>query len=68
MAVKAVGNPNDATTSFSNKKMITLVALPGAYSPGRGIWSGVEKSSKTGQGKKSLISTFVCFLTAAAKV
>ena len=27
-----------------------------------------EKSSKTGENKKSLISTFACFLTATAKV
>ena len=27
-----------------------------------------EKSSKTGQGKKSLISTFACFLTAISRV
>ena len=39
-----------------------------AYSPMLDIWSGLERSSKTGQGKKSLISTFACFLTATAKV
>ena len=27
-----------------------------------------EKSSKTGQGKKSLISTFACFLTGISRV
>ena len=32
------------------------------------IWNKLEKSSKTGQGKKSLMSTFACFLTATAKV
>ena len=31
-------------------------------------WNKLEESSKTGQGKKSLISTFACFLTATAKV
>ena len=31
-------------------------------------WNKMGKSSKTGRGKKSLISTFVCFLTAAAGV
>ena len=36
--------------------------------PGQNIWNKVEKSSKTGQVKKSLISTFACFLTAIAKV
>ena len=40
----------------------------GGYNPGRGIWSGMGRSSETGQGKKSLICTFACFLTAAAKV
>ena len=38
------------------------------YNPGRGIWSGVERSGKTGQGKESLISTFACYFTAAAGV
>ena len=36
------------------------------YNPGQNIWNKIEKSSKTGQGKKSLISTFACFLTATA--
>ena len=36
--------------------------------PGQSIWNKIEKSSKTGQGKKSLISTFPCLLTATAKV
>ena len=39
-----------------------------AYNPGQYIWNRIEKSSKTGQDKKSLISTFECFLTATAKV
>ena len=39
-----------------------------ADDPGQNIWDKIEKSSKTGQGKKSLISTFTCFLTATAKV
>ena len=38
------------------------------YNPGQNIWNRIEKSSKTGQDKKSLISTFACFSTAAAKV
>ena len=38
------------------------------YNPGQNIWHKIEKSSKTGQDKKSLISTFACFLTATAKV
>ena len=38
------------------------------YNPGRGIWNRIERSSKTGQGKKTLTSTFASFLTATAKV
>ena len=36
--------------------------------PGQNILNKIEKSSKTGQDKKSLITTFACFLTAIAKV
>ena len=32
------------------------------------IWNKLEKLSKTGQDKKSLIFTFACFLTATANV
>ena len=39
-----------------------------AYNPMQNIWNKLEKSSKIGQDKKSLISTFGCFLTATAKV
>ena len=38
------------------------------YNLGQNIWNKREKSSKTGQGKKSLIYTFPCLLTAIAKV
>ena len=38
------------------------------YNPGKNIWKKIEKSGKTGQGKKSLISTFARFLTATAKL
>ena len=31
------------------------------YNPGQNIWNKIEKSSKTGQEKKSLKSTFACF-------
>ena len=41
---------------------------PSTYNPGQNIWNKIDKSSKTGQDKKSLISTFACFLTATAKV
>ena len=38
------------------------------YNPGQNICNRMEKSSKTGQDKESLISTFACFLTATAGV
>ena len=38
------------------------------YNPEQKFWNKLEKFSKTGQEKKSLISTFACFLTAIAKV
>ena len=39
-----------------------------SHNPGQNISNKIEKSSKTGQDKKSLISTFACSLTAIAKV
>ena len=36
--------------------------------PGQNIWTKLEKSSKTGQEKESLVSAFACFLTAICKV
>ena len=38
------------------------------YNPDQIILNKIEKSSKTGQDKKSSISTLVCFLTAIVKV
>ena len=38
------------------------------YNPAQNIWNKIEKSNKTGQDKKSLTSTFACFLTATATV
>ena len=38
------------------------------YNHGQNIWHEIDKTNKTGQKKKSLISTFACFLTAIAKV
>ena len=35
-----------------------------AYGPGLGILGGVGRSGGTRRGKRSLISTFACFLTA----
>ena len=39
-----------------------------ACNPMQNIWNKLEKFSKTGQDKKSFISTFACFLTATAIV
>ena len=39
-----------------------------SYNPRQNIWNKIEKPSKTGQVKKSLISTFACFSTAIAIV
>ena len=38
------------------------------YSPGRGIWSGIEKSSKPERVRKRLVFTSACFWGAIAKV
>ena len=40
---------------------ITKTASPRSCSPEQNIWNKIEKSRKTGQGKKSLISIFACF-------
>ena len=37
------------------------------YNPGQNISNKMEKFSKTGQKNKSLVSIFVCILTAIAK-
>ena len=50
------------------KTIMRAPFLAGAYNPRRDIWDGMERSVKTGQGKKSLISTFACLLTAIARV
>ena len=46
----------------------SITMLMGTYNPMQNICNKLEKSSKTGQDKKSLISTFRCFLTATAKI
>ena len=38
------------------------------YNPMQGIWNRLGGLGKAGRGKKRLISTFACFLTATAKV
>ena len=45
-----------------------MVDIGETYNPGQNIWNKVEKFSKIGKDKKSLIPTFACFLTAAGKV
>ena len=39
-----------------------------SYNPGQNIWNKIEKSSKIGQDKKSLRSTFALFVGTRAKV
>ena len=46
----------------------TLIIPLQPYNPSKNIRKKIEKFSKTGQGKKSLIPTFACFLTATAEV
>ena len=54
--------------NYGNMKYVKIELIfqgqPAPHNPGQNIWNKIEKSSKTGQGKKSLISTFACFLTA----
>ena len=60
---------------MTRNTLITFIVLP--WSPQVTFWVStilgkifckIEKSSKTGQEKKSFISTFACFLTAIANV
>ena len=51
---------------INNKSEITCLGY--SYNPGQNIWNKIEKSSKTGQDKKSLTSAFLCSFTAIAKV
>ena len=44
-----------------------IIQLRG-YSPGQGIWSGMYRLGKAGQGKRGLVSLFPCFLGAIAEV
>ena len=54
---------SDITINF----WITKTASHRSCSPEQNICNKIEKSRKTGQDKKSLISIFACFLTAIAK-
>ena len=40
----------------------------GSDNPGQNIWNKMEKTIKTGQEKKSLVSFFACLLIAISKV
>ena len=55
LSLKETGPSQDQKLVFSRK-------------PRQNIWNKIEKSSKAGQLKKSLLSTFACFWTAIAKV
>ena len=59
-----VTQTNSLSSVFSPFSFVSLCF----YNPEQNIWNKEEKSSKTGHHKKSLISTFACFLTAIAKV
>ena len=49
-------------------KICKFKVKSGTYNHPQNVWHKIEKSSKMGQEKESLISTFTCFLTAIAKV
>ena len=55
--------------SIEESKFSSLVlSLICFYNLGQNIWNKLEKYSKPGQDKKSLMPTFACFLTIIAKV
>ena len=56
--MERVGGKFSSARFWSHKNSILNMS---SYNPGQDIWGKVEKSSKIGQGKKSLISTFACF-------
>ena len=49
------------------KNLVLYVCSSDTYNPGQSIWNKIEKSSKTGHDKKSLISTLAYFLTVTDK-
>ena len=55
------GNTNTAAEELVSSESIA------SYNPMQNTWNKPGKSSKTGQDKKSMISTFACFLTATAE-
>ena len=50
------------------QKILTSLFKSQFHKPTQNIQHKIKKSSKTAQDKKSLISTFACFLTALAKI
>ena len=56
------------TPQIGLHKLTNIIFITITHNPGQNIWNKIEKSKKIGQDKKSLISTFACFLTAIAKV
>ena len=51
--------------ALNRVKLVTFINI---YNPGQNTCSKIEKSSKTEQDKKSLISAFAFFFTAITKV
>ena len=58
----------DERTGSPNYFLVKKHSFGIAYNLGQNIWNKMEKSSKTGQEKKSMVSILTCFLTAFAKV
>ena len=60
----------DLPQSFKTNGKLTVKVVKKVliYNPMQNIWNKLEKFRKTGKDKKSLISTFPCFLNATAKV
>ena len=63
-------NQNNFTALPKPKEIRKLAKAnfkPRNHNPGQNIWKKIEKSSKIGQGKKSMVTTSAGFLTATAK-
>ena len=65
---RMLGTTKSLNDRVFNIRRFLISSYPFSYNPGENILNKVEKFSKIGQYKKSLTSTFVCFLTAIAKL
>ena len=64
----ATTKPHATSTNIKQTITSSGICRENIYNLGQNIWNKIEKSSETGQEKKSLISTLASFLTAVAKV